>query len=156
MSNETLSITAMIEDFPDIKPGAKADGTPFKRIAFKIKGIKMSVFDNILPNYEDFTKGSIVDVEYTTDGKYNNIQKMTIANAMPPEQAAQPADQSSAPLPSARMDFEENKEASIVAQVIIKRTADLVASGKVEKGHMDNTARQLTAIYKEIKAELLS
>jgi hypothetical protein len=157
MSNETLNITAMIEDFPEIRPGAKADGTPFKRIAYKIKGLKMSVFDNVLPNYEDFTKGSIVDVEYTIDGKYNNIQKMTISNSMPPE-TSQPAAQpeSAERLPSARMDFEKDKEASIVAQVIIKASAELISSGKVPGGHIDNTARQLTTIYKETKAELLS
>lgn len=146
-------MTGLIDEDPVVTPGEKADHTPYKRIGFVVGGKKMSVFDNKLPNFEDFKKGMVVDVEYTVSGKYNNIEKMTIADGMPPESAQ--SQQSPEPLQSMKQEEEKTKTASIVSQVIIKAVSDMVCAGKIELGHFSNSCLQLAEHYKATNKKIL-
>lgn len=159
MSQE-FNITGMIEEIPTYTPGTKPDGvTPFVRIGFKIAGKKMSVFDNVLPNYQDFKMGDVVDVVYTTSQNgpvtYNNIKTMTKAIPGNIQEQANSVPLQQVPNMSIAEERDRKTEASIVAQVIVKKTADLIASGQLESGHMQTTARQLTEIYLESRNKLL-
>jgi len=144
MADQEFNTTGMIEAVPTTVPGTKSDGTPFVRIAYLIAGKKMSVFDNILPNYAEFKQGDIVDVVYTVSGKFNNIKTMTksVTGNVPAQ-----------PVPTD--EFGANREASIVAQVIIKRISDQVIAGKIETGHISNSCLQWAEHYKNTKAKLL-
>ena len=156
---EDIKITGTIEDFPTIKPGKKGNGTPFKRIEYKISGKKMSVFDNILPNYEDFNKGDIVDVTYTVSGQYNNIKAMAMvppSDMNPEEPKPTPASNLStaAPVKKNFLSRDKDTECSIVAQVIIKATADMICAGKVEYDQKEIIMIELANAYKQTKHTL--
>jgi len=167
--SDIIKITGTIEDFPTIQPGMKPDGvTPFKRITYKISGKIFSVFDNVIPNFEEFTKGNVVEVEYTNSPDknnpaiiYNNMKKMTKVdnNTLPPaEPSPVPATNipTSAPAKSTPyLDREKDTGASIVAQVIVKAATELVCSGKIEPGQIKANAEVLVDIYKKSKQSLL-
>ena len=53
-------------------------------------------------------------------------------------------------------DTQKEKDASIVAQVIVKAATELVCSGKIEPGNIKANAVILTDIYKKTKQELLN
>lgn len=172
--SDAQKIIGLIEEAPTIKNALKPDGvTPYVRIGFKIAGKRMSVFDNILPNYESFKMGDRVEASYTVNGQFNNMKTMTkLANEdnLPPEAYNQPAPvtaQAPVPVPASTMPtaapkktsiyMDEKKEtnASIVTQVILKCASDMVCAGKIEPGNIKMNAAVLAEIYKETKKTIL-
>lgn len=167
-------ITGYIED-KQIKDSPAGSAKEWRRFAFKVGGKTFSSFD---VKMDEFKTGELVTIEYAITGGYNNIK--TMSRGMPtqtpqPPQNPLPPPSSSTPMPiptpapvlqppvptaapaktTSYIDRNRETEASIVSQVIIKATVELVCAGKIEAVNLKANTRVLAENYKEIKKQLL-
>lgn len=140
-----------------------SNGKYWKRFAFKIGDKTFSSFD---AEFDKFKTGDYVEVEYEINGNFNNITTMKLAEGTPPVSKPilpqvptnkVPEVNTSAPEKLTQFqDREKEKNASIVAQVLIKKVTDLVCAGKVEPGKFKANVLVLVDTYKETVKGLLN
>ena len=153
MSSEIIKITGVIEE-KTVKESPTDAEKEWKRFAFKVKGKTYSSFDTA---NDSFKEGEVVEIEYTVNGAFNNIQKMTKVDVstLPPEEPKSDEVPSAAPAKTKYVDRDKDTGASIVAQVIIKAVARMVSAGQITPGSFKSNAKVLVDTYKETKKQLL-
>lgn len=172
MSDEQ-TLTGKIETIEGPKEGTDKNDNNYKRYVFTINGKKFSAYN---PTYNIPINGDDVEVKYTVTGVYNNLTYLRIlgpndivqsvsppvvtpdvqepTNPIPTPPIEDPVIKTTTP-PKNSHTFEEEKSASIVAQVLIKATTEMIAHGVIEPGKMQGNLDSLVLAYKTTKQRLL-
>lgn len=116
--NEILTFVGAIED-KQVKQG-ETNGKRWERITFKIGGKFFASFD--VADLAPFKVGDVVEVKFTTDGRYNTIKEIKIS---------QSEDKVSSGITNS---FSLSKDVIIVRQSCLKAAIDAV-NYEQYKGH---------------------
>jgi len=136
------------------------NGKDWIRYSYKIGDLTMSSFDAQMD--KDFQVGDLIEVNYSANGKYLNIDTMIKRDAgtpvsTPPIQQANTVNTSS---PVKSYDYTprdyEAEEASKVAGMIVSYCKDLIVAGKIDVSKLQGNAEILADVFKHTKKRLLN
>ena len=136
------------------------NGRAWVRYSYNIGDLTMSSFDAQMD--KDFQVGDLIEVIYSTNGKYHNIDSMIKKDGGTPTlvPTIQPANTVNTTAPVKSYEYTprdyEAEEASKVAGMIVSYCKDLVVAGKIEAPKIQANAEILADVFKHIKKRLLN